>query len=499
MERKVAVNPKITIVGLGFGNEDSLSIGTWKILQSGDPIYLRTQNHPITPWMRQQGIEFASFDHVYEKHDQFEPVYREIADELLRLADEHDQIIYAVPGHPMVAEQTVQLLLEDGQARNTEIDVQGGGSFLDIAFARLGVDPVEGFQLLDGTDLTDGHVLVPSQHILIGQVYSSFVASDVKLTLMQVYPDDYEVVIADALGVLGQEKIIKVPLYELDRQDCFTNLTSIYVPPAREDSIYYRQFSYLVNIMRKLRSPEGCPWDQKQTHESLRSYLIEEAYEFIDAINQQDDSAMVEELGDVLLQVIFHAVVAEDRYGFSLSEVIETLTEKLIRRHPHVFGAVQADTPDEVIQTWDEVKKSEGKRKKVSILDDIPKSFPAVLTAYEQQKKAAKVGFDWEDVTGALDKMKEELKELAEAPNDLEREKELGDVLFTVVNIARFYKVDPEVALYQTTRKFDRRFRYVEQRAKTSGQPLEKCGIDQLEVWWQEAKQIEKDEMNEIG
>ncbi|MCH5585865.1 nucleoside triphosphate pyrophosphohydrolase [Shimazuella sp. AN120528] len=489
----------ITIVGLGFGNEDSLSIGAWKLLQSGDPIFLRTIDHPITPWMQKQGIPFKTFDHIYEKHDQFEPVYREIADELFRLADEHDHIIYAVPGHPMVAERTVQLLIQEGPASSTDIHVLGGGSFLDIAFARLEIDPVEGFQLLDGTNLTESHVWNPSQHILIGQVYSSFIASDVKLTLMQTYPDDYEVIIADALGVSGKEKITKVPLYELDRQHGFSNLTSVYVPPAKDDSIFYKQFSYLVQIMRQLRSPEGCPWDREQTHESLRPYLIEEAYEFIDAINQQDDQAMVEELGDVLLQVIFHAVIAEERYGFSLSEVIENLNEKLIRRHPHVFGTAHADTPDKVVQTWDAVKETEGKGKKDSILDDIPKSFPAVLMAYEQQKKAAKVGFDWDDVTGVLDKMKEELMELANAPNSMEREKELGDVLFTVINIARFYKIDPEVALFQTTRKFDRRFRHVEKRAKENGRPMEDYGIDQLEAWWQEAKIMEKDEINEIG
>jgi tetrapyrrole methylase family protein / MazG family protein len=480
-------------VGLGFGDENSLSIATWKILQSGDPVFLRTVDHPIIPWLQKQGIAFTTFDHIYEKHDQFESVYRHITDELFRLADEHDHIIYAVPGHPMVAERTVQLLLEEGPASSTEVDVQGGGSFLDIAFARLGVDPIEGFQLLDGTELTESHVLIPSQHILIGQVYSPFIASDVKLTLMQIYPDDYEVVIANALGVAGKEKIIKIPLYELDRQNVFTNLTSVYVPPAKEDSIFYKQFSYLVQIMRKLRSPEGCPWDQEQTHESLRPYLIEEAYEFIDAINQQDDSAMLEELGDVLLQVIFHAVVAEDRYGFNLNEVIENLNEKLIRRHPHVFGTGHADTPDEVIQTWDAVKKTEGKERKDSILDDIPKSFSAILTAYEQQKKASKVGFDWDDVAGLLDKMNEELAELANASNAIEREKELGDVLFTVVNVARFYKIDPEVALFQTTRKFDRRFRHVELRAKENGRPMEDYGIDQLEAWWQEAKQMEKD------
>ncbi|WP_028777602.1 nucleoside triphosphate pyrophosphohydrolase [Shimazuella kribbensis] len=493
------MNPKITVVGLGYGNEDSLSIGTWKILQSGDPILLRTEDHPISPWLGKQGIEFSTFDHIYERHDKFDSVYRQIADELLQLSEEHNHIIYAVPGHPMVAERTVQLLLQEGPAASVKIDIQGGGSFLDIAFARLGIDPVEGFQLLDGTDLTEGYVLVPNQHILIGQVYSSLVASDVKLTLMQVYPDDYEVVLADALGVTGKEKIIRVPLYELDRQNCFTNLTSVYVPPAREESVFYKQFSFLVQIMKKLRGPEGCPWDREQTHESLRPYLIEEAYEFIDAINQEDDQAMLEELGDVLLQVIFHAVVAEERYGFEIGDVIQTLNEKLIRRHPHVFGTVDANTSEEVIQTWDAVKQEEGKNTKDSILDNIPKSFPAILIAYEQQKKAAKVGFDWDSVDGVLDKMKEELTELAEASTPTEREKELGDVLFTVINIARFYKIDPELALYQTTRKFDQRFRHVEKRAKESGQPMGNYTLEQLEIWWQEAKQKERDENNEIG
>jgi tetrapyrrole methylase family protein/MazG family protein len=492
------VKSNITVVGLGFGDEDSLTIGTWKLLQSGGPVFLRTMDHPITAWMQKQGIEFETFDHIYEKHDQFAPVYREIADELFRLADEHDHIIYAVPGHPMVAEKTVQYLIQEGAACSTKVDIYGGGSFLDIAFARLGIDPVEGFQLLDGTDLTDSHQLVPSQHILIGQVYSSFIASDVKLTLMQVYPDDYEVILGSSLGVAGEEKISKVPLYELDRQAEYTNLTSVYVPPAKDVSIFYKQFSFLVDIMRKLRSPEGCPWDREQTHESLRPYLIEEAYEFIDAIHLQDDQAMAEELGDVLLQVVFHAVIAEERYGFSLSEVIEKLNEKLIRRHPHVFGSVDADTPDQVVQTWEAVKKAEGKGKKESILDDIPQSLPAVLMAYEQQKKAAKVGFDWDDVAGVLDKLKEEWTELADASNPMEREKELGDVLFTVVNVARFYKVDPEIALLQTVRKFDRRFRYVENRSKESGRPMKEYGIDQLEIWWQEAKQKEKDEKNEI-
>jgi tetrapyrrole methylase family protein/MazG family protein len=482
------LKPKITVVGLGFGNEDSLTLSTWKLLTSGQPLFLRTKDHPITPWLLDQNITYTTFDEIYTQYDTFAPVYEAIVSQLFSFADQHGAIIYAVPGHPMVAERTVQLLLQ--QQGKYDIDVRGGGSFLDIAFARLAIDPVEGFQLLDGTSLTDD-LLHPRQHVLIGQVYSQLVASDVKLTLMNVYPDEYEVIIADHLGVEGKEQIKKVPLYELDRQSLFGNLTTVYVPPATTEEIYYRQFTYLLQTMRMLRSPDGCPWDQKQTHESLRPYLIEEAYEFIDAINEQDDAAMVEELGDVLLQVIFHGVIAEQRAGFTLSDVIETLNAKLIRRHPHVFGSEQAHTPEEVVQTWDAVKKQEGKEKQVSLLDNIPKSFPVMRTALEQQKKAAKVGFDWNDVAGAVTKLHEELGEFAEAPNEVEREKELGDVLFSMINVARLYKLDPEVALARTVQKFRRRFRYLEQQANAAGRSLEGYDIDQLEIWWQAAKQRE--------
>lgn len=490
----MSVKLKITVIGLGFGDEDSLSIGTWKLLQSGAPVYLRTEDHPIVPWMREQEIPFETFDHIYEKHDEFAPVYQEIVQHMIQNVSMHGHIIYAVPGHPMVAERTVQLLLQEGSSHSISVDVHGGGSFLDIAFSRLGIDPIEGFQLLDGSDLEHGHVINPEQHVLIGQVYSPFVASDVKLTLMQVYPDDYEVVLADSLGITGKERIKRLPLYELDHQNDFTNLTSVYVPPTKQESVYYKQFSYLLQTMHKLRSPEGCPWDQEQTHESLRPYLIEEAYEFIDAIEQEDDTAMAEELGDVLLQVVFHAVIAEQRYGFTMQDVVETLNAKLIRRHPHVFGTAHADTPDQVVQTWDAVKQTEGKEKRQSILDGIPKSFPPLLKAYEQQKKAAKVGFDWDDIAEVWEKVKEEQTELLAAKTDQEREKELGDVLFSVVNLARFYKIDPELALHQTTQKFERRFRYVEQAAKKDGQPMEQYSIDQLEKWWQEAKTSEKDD-----
>ncbi len=482
----------ITIVGLGYGDENSLSIGTWKMLQQGDSLFLRTANHPIAPWLITKGLTFSTFDQIYEKYDEFSPVYEEIKEQLIEQALDQGDIIYAVPGHPMVAERTVQLLLQEGPTRGVEVDVVGGGSFLDIAFARLAIDPVEGFQLLDGSSFISGRDIVPNNHLLIGQVYSNFVASEVKLSLMQMYPDDYEVTVANALGVIGQEKIQKVPLYELDRLNEYTNLTTIYVPPTTE--LERKRFTHLMQLMAHLRSPEGCPWDREQTHESLRPYLIEEAYEFIDAIERQDDEAILEELGDVLLQVIFHAQVAEDRYAFTIEDVVETLASKLIRRHPHVFqnNAGSAASSEEVIQSWEIIKQQEGKEPADSVLDNIPKAFPSILAALEQQKEAAKVGFDWDDVDGVLAKLTEELTEFAEAKEVEDREAELGDLFYTLINISRFYQLNPDLALQKTIRKFDRRFRYVEKQAKKHGQPMNNYSIDQLEDWWQEAKQLEK-------
>lgn len=481
----------ITIVGLGFGDEDSLSLGTWKLLQQGDPLFLRTADHPITTWLRSQALSFQTFDHIYEQYDAFVPVYEAIKDELLRQALEHGEIIYAVPGHPMVAERTVQLLLLEGSSLGVEVKVLGGGSFLDVAFARLGIDPIEGFQLMDGSSLVSGWDIVPSQHLLIGQVYDKMVASEVKLSLMQVFPDDYVITVANALGIDGQEIIQTVPLFELDRLDIYTNLTSIYVPPAKEESIFYKRFSYLVQLMDQLRSPNGCPWDRKQTHASLRTYLIEEAYELIDAVENQDDDAILEELGDVLLQVIFHAQIAEERFAFTIDEVVETLSTKLIRRHPHVFGDGSATNAEEVITTWEAVKQQEKKDKPSSILDQIPKAFPSLLIAYEQQKEAAKVGFDWDSADGVLEKLKEEIREFTAATDEKHREDELGDVLYTLINVARFYKINPEIALKKTIRKFDFRFRYIESKAKQYGQSLTSYSLDRLETWWQEAKHQE--------
>lgn len=377
----------ITILGLGAGELDQLTMGVYRKIKEADHMFVRTKEHPVIEALEKEGIQYTAFDNVYEAHDTFEIVYETIADTLLEQA-EGAEIIYAVPGHPLVAERTVQLLLEKGEVANVEVRIEGGQSFLDPMFASLKIDPIEGFQLIDATSFERGQLEL-RQHLIFCQVYDAFVASDVKLTLMEILPDDYEVYIVTAAGT-SFERVKKVPLYMLDHETELNNLTSVYVPPVKERASLYQQFDVLREIIADLRGPNGCPWDKKQTHQSLKKYLIEEAYEVLEAIDEEDDDHLVEELGDILLQVMLHAQIGEDEGWFSIDDIIRTLSEKMVRRHPHVFGNTDVNNADEVIANWEEIKKQEKGFVKESVLNGVPKSLPQLLRAYEIQKK------DWQ-------------------------------------------------------------------------------------------------------
>ncbi|MBC7123532.1 MULTISPECIES: nucleoside triphosphate pyrophosphohydrolase [Pseudothermotoga] len=247
------------------------------------------------------------------------------------------------------------------------------------------------------------------------------------------------------------------------------------------------EFEKLVQIMETLRSKRGCEWDRSQTHESLKPYLIEEAYELLDAIDEKNDARMIEELGDVLLQVIFHAQVAKERDAFDILDVLRTLSEKLVRRHPHVFG----DSPGYSYEQWERIKSQEKGTSKSSAIGSLNKALPALSLARRIQENAAAVGFDWPDVSGAMEKVREEVRELEQAiqrgdPGSMEEE--LGDLLFAVVNVARFSSVDPEVALRRATEKFANRFAMVEDFAKKRGLELKKMTLEQLDALWEEVK-----------
>jgi len=257
------------------------------------------------------------------------------------------------------------------------------------------------------------------------------------------------------------------------------------------------RFAELVEIMARLRGEGGCPWDREQTHESIKPYFVEETYEVLEAIDEGDAGKLREELGDVLLQVVFHARMAEEAGAFAIADVLRAINEKLIRRHPHVFGSVQADTAQEVLFNWEEIKRAERKRANgaASALDGVPRELPALLRAHRLQEKASRVGFDWKEAREVLKKVEEELGELktameGQAPERVEAE--LGDLLFSLVNLSRFVAVNPEEALRKTIGRFIARFRFIEEELAGQGRSLKDSTLPEMDALWDRAKALEK-------
>ncbi len=264
---------------------------------------------------------------------------------------------------------------------------------------------------------------------------------------------------------------------------------------AKKSSEAQYTFADLVGIMRKLRGPGGCPWDRKQNHRSLLPYLLEESYEVIDSVDRRDMKALREELGDLLLQVIFHAQLAAERERFTIDDVIDRICRKLVARHPHVFSKKRRLSAGQVLGNWERIKLAEpnGKAKKRGVLDGVPRSLPALLRAYRVQEKTARFGFDWDDVRGVLDKIDEEVGELRRSMRRRRKDEiahELGDVFFALVNLSRHLGIDPETALSRTNRRFIQRFQYIEEHLPKTGKHLGEASLAEMDVLWEKAKKV---------
>lgn len=349
----------LTIVGLGPGSRTFLSQEAYDALKTADKVYVRTSWHPV---LDELDIEFESFDEAYDRADDFVTLYREIADQVYRDSQTKD-IVFAVPGSPFQAEETVKHLLAMG-----EVKLIPGVSFVEPVLQALRYDVTDGLMILDG--LSDFRVPA-DQSVLLLQVYSQAVASEVKLKLMETIEDDREVVIVKSAGIPNQEELITLPLYELDREGYFDHLTSLFVPAGKAR---HRTMEELAAVTARLRGPGGCAWDSEQTHQSLKRYLIEESYEVLEAIDREDYDMLEDELGDLLFQAVFHSQIASETGYFDIYDVIQGITDKLIRRHSHVFDDDNASTPEEVVAIWEKNKQAE--RTTEDRLKSIPRVSP---------------------------------------------------------------------------------------------------------------------------
>ncbi len=440
----------IHIIGLGPGDPGLITRRAWEIITQAPEIWVRTREHPAIPEITRYTV-VHSYDALYETHDDFDAVYAAIAEDIVARAAAGD-IVYAVPGDPTVAERTPALIRQRAEAQGLPVAIHPAVSFLEPAFAALNADPIHGLQIIDAQRLAEMHHPPGSlgMGLLVPQLYGRLLAGDVKLTLMNAYPDDHPVTLISGAGS-DALRLRTLPLYELDRRDDLDDMTTLWVPPLARAATY----EDLQEIIAHLRAPDGCPWDRKQTHQTLRPYLLEETYEVLDALDADDPDALKEELGDLLIQVALHVQIATEEGEFKLADVIGHVVDKLIRRHPHVFGDVNVQDAEEVARNWEAIKQQEreenGEReKKKTLLDGIPAALPALSRAQTTVSRLARVGYPLPESGGWS-------------------EEELGWALLRLAEQAEAAGMDAEAALRAVTRQLRDMLMALEEEARRQG------------------------------
>lgn len=479
--------PGVTVIGLGPGDPQLLTREAWQMLAESSEVYLRTARHTAVPSLP-VGPYYLSFDSSYEAHSSLAEVYEYIAQQVIRLGSRDEGVVYAVPGHPLVGESTVQRIQQLAIENGLPLRLVAGLSLLESSFSALDIDPLAGLQVCDATILAQKFHpnLDPDVPALITQVYNRHLAGELKLTLMNLYPDQHPLKALHSVGA-PQVQVDELALYQLDRLEQLDHLTYVYIPAlSQPGSLASHQ-----NVVAHLRAPEGCPWDREQTHQSLRTSLLEETYEVLDALDADDMGRLREELGDLMLQIMLHAQIATEEGDFKLVETVQANISKLVRRHPHVFGTAVVNDSADVLRSWEQIKRQERGDKEKSLLDGISRALPALLQAMEIQKRVTRVGFDWPNAEQVMDKVLEELDEWRQADDPKSRSNELGDLLFSLVNLARWYELDAESSLRQTNQRFTRRFAYMERRAAHNGKALEKLDPLEMDALWEQAKETE--------
>jgi tetrapyrrole methylase family protein/MazG family protein len=487
---------RVVVVGLGPAGADLLLPAARDAFTAATVRYVRTSRHPAVVELARDGITASSFDPRYERGADLDEVYAGIVADLIAAADTHGTVVYAVPGNPAVAEQTVALLRDAAARAEITLTVVPGLSFAELAWSRLGVDPMEGARVVDGRAFALEPASTPGP-LLIAQCDSALVLADVKLALLELVDPTTPVTVLQRLG-LADEAVHVVALADLDRDVTPDHLTAVFVDGGGASAA--GELLRLLALAERLRRPGGCPWDAEQTHHSLTRYLLEEAYEVVDAVEGLPVDApdgpvpagayvsLEDELGDLLYQVVFHAVLAQEAGAFTMADVARGIHDKLVRRHPHVFGAPShpmgsADTSADVMRNWEQIKKDE--KGATSIVAGITPGLPSLLYAHKLLRKAASVGLEPGSDVEALDRMGPALDRLRTAGDD-ELEARLGDLLAEAVILARARGVDAESSLRGWAARFRSRFEVVEALAVERGLDLAVLDPETVTALWNE-------------
>ncbi len=482
----------LAIVGLGPGAPRALTTGAAEVLRAASLVVLRTARHPALRHLALHG-EIRSFDDLCTQVDGDDGLCERIAAEVLDLAAEVPGMVYAVPGHPLVGDSTVACILRQAPKRGICPVIEPAVSSIDAACAAVQYDPLRGLQVHDALALPPPDRINATVPLLVVPLHDRRMAAAVQAVLAARYPLSHRVQLVPLADGSVPVQPRSVPLGDIGSAGVAwegDRLTALWVPalaPERD----MRSAVTLREIMARLRAPDGCPWDRAQTRQTLKQHLLEETYEVLDAIDDDDMAELCEELGDLLLQVYFHAQIAAEEAAFTFADVVGALGEKLVRRHPHVFGDQAAADAQQALANWEQIKQAERRAKgkeRSSMLDRVPRSLPALAAAQALGERAATVGFDWETLRGVLDKVGEELDELRRADTPAERAEELGDVLFVLARVGSWLEVDVEDALRRANRKFRVRFGAMEAAARREGVALASLSAAEWDRLWNAAK-----------
>ena len=460
----------ISIVGLGYGSIDDLTIKTFKMLKEAKNVFVNNLEYSIVNSLKEEGVVFKD--------------YKELLVNIEKYSELDENTVYAVWGNTFENDEVIIRCKE----KNINYNLYEGYG-IEAFLERCIGEKVGDIITLNPCNISKWNI-DKRKSFIITDLISEKDINKVKSELLKVYYKDTDIYHIKA----GSNKIeAKYRIDDIDKIEGLDEQSLIYV---KENSKGKKDIHDLMAVIEVLRGENGCPWDKEQTHDSIKKDIVEESYEVLDAIDNENVEGIIEELGDVLFQVLFHASLGREEEEFSLLDITDGISNKMIYRHPHVFGNTSVNSTEEVLVNWDELKKNEKNFESLSDeLTGVAKALPALIRAKKIQKKAKKVGFDWDDVSGAFDKVKEELNEVMDVYKEgkVSRIKEeIGDLLFSCVNVSRFLSVDPEEALNLTTDKFINRFSYIERRAKELSSNLEEMSLEDMDKLWDEAKKLEK-------